>query len=202
MSHGKRYTALERKKILDFLEAHTYDETMKEYNVSQMTLARWVKRMKNRRGRLNDYIIKPEQIPEIQLFLNMLELLEEIKDVFLISSTGQLVKASSSQITEHSDLIFQDPNGIVPLVSKLFANTEEFTHSVFQNLQGDEKSMELNIFSEIVINTSQGVVLVSGLGSKAAVMIIFEEYCKIKEIYSTHYHYINQILTGLEKKLE
>ncbi len=38
MSHGKRYTAKERKDILNYLDNHTYQETVDKYGVSEMSL--------------------------------------------------------------------------------------------------------------------------------------------------------------------
>lgn len=194
MSHGKRYSAKERKQILAYLESHTYEETVKEFEVSQMTLARWVKRKKERETRFPTYNFAEAKIPEIQMFLKMLELMEEIDTVFLVSTTGQLLTTPVSPPSI-------DQARIVPLISKLLSNVDVYVQDLLQAI--DQKALveTVHLFSEIMVKTVFGIVLVVGLNTQAVIMIVFNKSCSNEDIFATHNHYISQILTGLKKIL-
>ncbi len=198
MSHGKRYTAKERKQILKFLETHTYEETVKEYDVSQMTIARWVKRKKARENQFPHYSIPTEQIPEIHPYLKMLDLMDDIDSVFLVSSSGQLHIPSSSPNSKEKI----DPTRIVPVIAQLLANTHGSIKQFFHTLHHDTDSLGYSTsFTEILLNTVFGVVFVVGLGTKAVILLVFHKSCTTKDIFITHHRYITQILTGLQKVL-
>ncbi|WP_371806619.1 hypothetical protein [Candidatus Lokiarchaeum ossiferum] len=195
LSHGKRYSAKERKEILHFLETHTYEETVKEFEVSQMTLARWVKRKKERETRFPTYSFPEAQVPEIQTFLKILELMDEINTVFLVSSTGQLLASPNSPPSI-------DQTRIVPLISKLLATIDVSSQDLLQVLDQEAFIPEnIPLFSEILINTAFGVVFVVGLNTKVVIMIIFNKSCSTVDIFGKHHHYITRILTELRKVL-
>ncbi|MHA1746921.1 MAG: hypothetical protein ACTSWW_13045 [Promethearchaeota archaeon] len=202
MSHGKRYTAKERKEIMNFLASHTYEETMKEYSVSQMSLARWVKR-KNRAAIQVESPIKVENIPDIQHFLYMLELMEEISTAYVASTTGMLFTSSSSPSNENAKGIFKDQSRIMPLIGLMLSNTQNITQKLIQNLSNDRASTEIGpLFTEILLNTVIGVVYLVELGPSAVSLIIFDKSCSPQEIFSTHHRYIEQILTRIRKLVE
>ena len=89
MSQGKRYDAKERKEILEYLEKTSYRETMEEYGVSQMSLARWVKNKKRRETlpeKLNEEIQK-----EIEIYLKLIDNMDQVKTTVLITDGGGLI---------------------------------------------------------------------------------------------------------------
>ncbi|MHA2258888.1 MAG: helix-turn-helix domain-containing protein [Promethearchaeota archaeon] len=45
--HGRRYSFIEKKEILHYLETHTYKDTSEKYRISEPTLARWRKMIKS-----------------------------------------------------------------------------------------------------------------------------------------------------------
>ena len=202
MSHGKRYTAKERKEIMNFLASHTYEETVKEYAVSQMTLARWVKR-KNRATIQVESPIKVENIPDIQHFLYMLELMEEISTAYVASTTGMLFTSSSSPSNENAKGIFKDQSRIMPLIGLMLSNTQNITQKLIQNLSNDSPSTGIGpLFTEILLNTVIGVVYLVELGPSAVCLIIFDKSCNTQEIFSTHHQYFTKILSQIRKLVE
>lgn len=46
-NHGRRYSFVEKKEILDFLERNTYKVTSEKYGISETTLSRWKKALKS-----------------------------------------------------------------------------------------------------------------------------------------------------------
>ena len=48
MAYGKRYSKEEKEEIMQYRQNHTYRETVDKYNISQMTLARWARKRKNK----------------------------------------------------------------------------------------------------------------------------------------------------------
>jgi hypothetical protein len=98
MSQGKRYDAKERKEILEFLENHSYRETMDKYGVSQMSLARWVKN-KRRRETLPAKLDEKIQ-EEIEIYLKLIENMEHVKATALITNGGGLILPASMDSRE------------------------------------------------------------------------------------------------------
>ena len=101
-SPGKRYSAKERKEILEYLEKTSYRDTMEKYQVSQMSLARWVKNKKHQeQPRVNiDEKIKKE----IAIYLKLIDNMDNVKTTALITDGGGLVQPAtvgSQEITQN-----------------------------------------------------------------------------------------------------
>ncbi len=173
MSTGKRYTLAEKRKILRHLQDHTYEETSKEFGVSQMTLARWSKRIMldnpndetfgepNTSGGANQ---ASERMKFIESLLQVLKFNEEVKYVALISDAGQLITSVGTE--EVSD-------------DKLVANTAAIL-AVHDRTAREFRQGMLNLVYTVASN---GGMLIAGAGPHACVVMLLDNGVNLVQFF-------------------
>ncbi len=164
MSHGKRYTAKERKDILSYLENHTYQETIEKFGVSQMSLARWVKNKKKRETNTTPPLLNTESQNELQIYLKIVEKMDNVIATAIITAAGELILPENSGF--HS--IFSNVNHISVLTSKFLLCAQGFTSAVMN----EQKNKDLQ-FDDISIKTPVGRFLMHSIGKKAVLVVLF-----------------------------
>ncbi len=175
MATGTRYSKEQREEILAFLEDHTYEETQTKFGVSQMTLARWVKRARRMEMRLdtNTLTISTEQKQDLELMVKMLQLLEGVESVVIINQSGDSIASALGPK--------EKINRIVTTAVALLAIGERTGES----LGGFVK--------EVYVETSGRKILVVEAGKKAVLTIIFSVDANHQDIVTHNFYHIDRI---------
>ena len=106
MSQGRRYTREEKKEILQFRLNHTYQETSQKFGVSEMTLARWARRIDTNTSHLRfDKLIDTNTSSQKDRIMNLnynswlqvIGAIEEVKAVAIISDFGEILAFQSRE---------------------------------------------------------------------------------------------------------
>lgn len=175
MSHGTRYSKEERMNILQYRQSHTYQETAKEFGVSQMTIARWEKRyMRNitntKAVEIDSFLTREE----FTALLQVVKFLEGVKMVALISAEGQVLSSvGDAGISEEM---------VAAQTIRLLSTTEQLAQGVgFQ-------STELAL-----VKTQTGMFLVLGAGPLAVMVIIFDATVDLTRIVSQDLAMIDRV---------
>jgi hypothetical protein len=188
MSHGKRYSAKERKEILDFLENHTYQETMDYFGVSQMSLARWVKNKKKRDTNTNSTPLALEVQKEIKLYLKLLEKSEQIKAAAIVTVAGELIIPEPMGFQE----IFPRIEDLIVTVSNFLLCAQGFTSAVVNHKKPKETT-----FDNISIKTSLGYILIKSVRN-AVIVILLNPNLSLQSFYAEYSPFFTQILMGIK----
>ena len=189
MSHGKRYTVKERKEILAFLENHTYQETMEKFEVSQMSLARWVKNKEKRNTNTTPPLLEDEIQKELQIYLKVIENSENVRAVAIVTAAGELILPETKGF--HS--IFSDVYDVSKITSNLLLCAKGFTAGVVN----DQKQVD-PVFDDVSISTPKGTFLLKGIGFSGALVTLFDVECLINEIFTQELRFINQIIQQMK----
>jgi len=203
MSHGKRYGVKERKEILEYLQSHTYQETMEKFDVSQMSLARWVKNQKRREEPyatiplLNVSLLNADSVKEIQIYLKLLENLENVRAVSLITAAGELILPETKENTDNSAVesvksgfrsIFSNEFDIIPIITNFLLCTHGFTQAVTVKVP---KQIS-HLFDNLSVKTPIGTFLLKDTGM-AILVVLFKPSIDLDEIIVKDYQLIKQI---------
>jgi len=189
MSHGKRYSAKERKDILIYLENHTYQETEDKFNVSQMSLARWVKNKKKRETNTAPLILGNEKQKELQIYLNLIDNLDNIRATAIVTAAGELILPETNSF--HS--FFRNVNDVSVITSNLLLCAKGFTAGVVN----DQKKVD-PVFDDVSIRTPKGTFLLKAIGSSGVLVTLFEVECLFAEIFTQELRFINQIIQQMK----
>ena len=191
MSHGKRYSAKERREILKYLENHTYQETMDKFEVSQMSLARWVKNKEQRETNTLSSLLSQETKNELQIYLNLIESTENVRAVALVTVAGELILPQTMGFSS----IFQKVEDVSKITANLLLCAQGFTSAVVN----DQKSMKAT-FDDISIKTPLGTFFLNGVG-KAVLVTLFTPDCNLHNILVQDSDLLAQIKSQIEKIL-
>ena len=193
MSHGKRYSAKERKEILSYLENHTYQETMEKYKVSQMSLARWVKQKENRNTNTTPPLLPIETQKEIHIYLKMLENMDNVNATETITAAGELILPENSGF--HS--IFTDINDITKTTSNFLLCAQGFTAAVMNEQKHKDPK-----FNDLSIRTPVGTFFMHSVGNRAVLVVLFKPEYDLGENFGRDSYFINNVCTQLLQVFE
>jgi hypothetical protein len=191
MSHGKRYSAMERKDILKFLENHTYQETMDKFGVSQMSLARWVKNQKKRETTTSSSLLNDKIQKELQIYLNLIENSDNIRAAAIITAAGELLLPESMGLQS----FFGNVNEIIPIISNFLLCAQGFTAAVVN----EQKQMNV-VFDDLSIKTPIGTFVISSVG-RAVLVTLNSPELDLQEIFAQDSNFISRIKNHIFKKL-
>lgn len=170
MSQGKRYGREEKKEILQFRQNHTYFETSQKYGVSEMTLARWSRKLKDKDSKEEHISGDEKYLPLIRV----LKYLEGVKAAAFVNEEGMVV--ASLMIGGESEDI------LVRITAALLA-------------AADRTSEELDIgnLETIIIKSSEGICLIRGTGPSMCLTILFDENMDLSRIVTQAFPFIERI---------
>jgi hypothetical protein len=191
MSHGKRYSAKERKDILKYLETHTYQETVDKYGVSEMSLARWVKNKTRRETNTQAPLLDKETQREFQIYLNLIESGDKINAVAVVTAAGELLLPETNGFGS----IFRNVNDVSKITANFLLCAQGFTAGVMN----DQKQKDVK-FDDISINTPIGTFSISEVG-KAVLVVLFSLDCSKHDILIHDSHILSKIKVQMKKIL-
>ena len=179
MSTGKRYSKEEKEEILRYRTTHTYQETVTQYGVSQMTLARWSHAFKD---------IKPaeERVSGDSSFstlLSVIKYLEGVKAVAIINDNGELV----------ADMMDPDINEDVLLY---------ITIPLLGLWDRTNKDLGLGNPQMMITKNANGIMIIMSAGKTALLSIIFSNAVEISTVLTQHLSMIDRVREDIIKKLE
>jgi predicted regulator of Ras-like GTPase activity (Roadblock/LC7/MglB family) len=120
MSQGRRYSREEKKEILQFRQTHTYQETSQKFGVSEMTLARWSKRIDT-----HTYIKDRPLNSNFNSWLQVIGAIREVKAVAVISDLGEIVAILNRDNLDEDMILVETAN--------LLAKNSEAIERLYKN---------------------------------------------------------------------
>ncbi len=173
MSTGRRYSLTEKREILRYRANHTYEETSQKFGVSQMTLARWSKRImlnSSNTGKLDLSHTSDAATPEserlkfIGSLLDVLKFNEGVKYVALISDSGEFI-ASTGAKEVPDEMVLANTAALLALgdrASRAF-------------MQGD--------LDMVLTKASSGATLILGAGPKACLVMFLDDTMNLLQFF-------------------
>jgi hypothetical protein len=192
MSHGKRYSAKERKEILEYLGNHTYQETMDKFGVSQMSLARWVKNKKKRDTNTSSALLTAEIRNEVQLYLKLLEKSELIQASAIVTASGEVIMPETTGFQQ----IFLREEELAVIISNFLLCAQGFTSAVMNH-----QKLKDTKFDDLSIQTPLGYFSIKGVG-QAVLVILIQSEINLYSFYTQYSAFLNQIQISLKDILD
>ena len=183
MSYGKRYSATERKEILNYLNEHTYEETMEKFGVSQMSLARWIKNKKKRDTNTIPPLLENEVQKELQVYLGLIENSKIVRAAAIVTAAGELILPESMGFQS----IFSNVHDITSSVSNFLLCAKGFTSAVV-----NEQKQGSPVFDDLSIKTPMGIFLISSV-KRAVLVTLFSPELNLHDAISHDANFISKI---------
>jgi transposase-like protein len=105
MSQGRRYSREEKKEILQFRLTHTYQETSQKFGISEMTLARWARRIDT-----HTYIKDRPLNSNFNSWLQVIGAIREVKAAAVVSDFGEIVAILNRENLNEDIILVQTAN--------------------------------------------------------------------------------------------
>lgn len=176
MSQGKRYGTEEKKEILQYRQTHTYLETSQKYGISEMTLARWSRKLRDKDSREEHITGEQKYIP----LIHGIKYLEGVKAAAIVNDEG---------IALASYLIGGESEDALRLISVALLAAADHA--------SDE--LETGNIETILIKCVEGLILIQGAGPKLCIAIVFNEKMDITTIASQAFPILNRICQDAKK---
>ena len=161
MSSGKRYSKEEKEEIMHYRQSHTYRETADKYSVSQMSLARWSQKYKNK-------VVTGDRFTGDPAYKAPLQALKYIEGVKAIGIFSDMTDGSSvASLTDNNiseDVLFL---AMITLLSATVRSTED---------------LNLGIFNMLLTKHSDGFLLLRGISPTLVMIVIYGENTDIHKI--------------------
>ena len=160
MSSGKRYSKEEKEEIMYYRQTHTYRETADKYSVSQMTLARWSQKYKNKAVTGDRY----SGDPAYKTLLQVLKYIKGVKAIGVFSdmSDGSVASLTDNNISE--DVLF------LAMITSLSATVRS------------TESLNLGTFNLLLSRHSQGFLVIPGISPTLIMIMVYDETTDINKI--------------------
>ena len=180
MSSGKRYSKEEKEEIMHYRQNHTYRETADKYKVSQMSLARWSQKFKNK-------VVTGDRFtgdPVYKVPLQALKYIEGVKaiGVFSDNTDGSSV-ASLTDDNISEDVLF------LAMITSLSATVRS------------TESLDLGTFNLLISRHSKGFLVIPGISQTLIMIIIYGENTDINKIIKD-LPYIERVGQDISKRYE
>ncbi len=181
MSSGKRYSKDEKEEIMHYRHNHTYRETADKYSVSQMTLARWSRKIKNKELDGDRFTGDPAY----KTFLHVLKYLEGVKAIALVSDmTDGSSVASIIDNDVNEDALFL---AMLTILSATARSTEEIA---------------LGQLNTVLTRNSDGILLIRGVGPTLLMIMIYDGNSDIHKIVTQDFPLIDRVREDISKRFE
>jgi predicted regulator of Ras-like GTPase activity (Roadblock/LC7/MglB family) len=178
MSTGRRYSLAEKREILRYRADHTYEATCQKFGVSQMTLARWSKRIMmqadNTTNTPKDSSPLVEKVKFLESLLQVLKFNEGVLSVSLVNDMGEIVTSVGTQMVGQ-ELIAANTAAMLALGER---SSRTF-------MQGN-----LDI---IFTRSSEGATLIAGAGQHAVIVLLFEGSVDLIKLFTQDFPVIDKI---------
>jgi transposase-like protein len=181
MSSGKRYSKEEKAEIMQYRQTHTYKETADKYSVSQMTLARWSRKYKNKQVDGDRFTGDPAY----KTFLKVLKYLEGVKSValFSIMTDGSAV-ASISDNNISEDVLFLNMTAVLSAAGR---SSEE---------------LGLGTLDMLMSKCREGLLLIQGINPNLLVIMIYGGKVDVQKIVNQDFPFIDRVRLDILSKFE
>ncbi len=180
MSSGKRYSKEEKEKIMYYRQTHTYRETADKYKVSQMTLARWSQKFKNK-------VESGDRFTGDPAYKSPLQALKYIEGVKAIGIFSDMTDGSSvASLTDNNiseDVLF------LAMITSLSATVRS------------TESLNLGTFNLLLSRHSKGFLTISGISPNLLMIMIYGENTDILKIIQ-NLPYIERVGQDISKRYE
>jgi len=136
--YGKRYSKEEKEEIMQYRKTHTYRETADRYSVSQMSLARWNRKLKTES--VGEFRYTGD--PDYRTFLQTLKYLEGVRAVALYSIGSSVTSIIDNKISD--DVIS------LAMIKFLSEKTREICEKISKDIKYIELSSRADFQEEFV----------------------------------------------------
>ncbi|OLS13512.1 MAG: hypothetical protein RBG13Loki_2883 [Promethearchaeota archaeon CR_4] len=183
MSYGRRYSLAEKREILRYRETHTYEETSQKFGVSQMTLARWSKRISRWSNRdMTNTPTTPKPIVELPYgvrldlwsLLQVLKSIDGVNVISLVSDEGKSIASLGTETVNEGKLLAMT----AALLSLGERSSREFE-------QGNLEMM--------LTKANGGTTLVVGAGEHAVLVMLFDASADLSKLFARDFPLIDKI---------
>jgi predicted regulator of Ras-like GTPase activity (Roadblock/LC7/MglB family) len=181
MSSGKRYSKEEKQEIMHYRQNHTYQETAEKFNVSQMTLARWSRKYKNK-------IIDGDRFvgdTSYKTYLQVLKYLDGVKLIALYSdsSRGDAIAAITDE-NIGEDALFMSMTALLSTISRM---TDD---------------LKLGNLDMVITKNKKGIILIQGINTNLLIIILYRDVIDIHRIINDDSKLIEKVCNDIAKEYE
>lgn len=172
MATGKRYSKAEKEAIMHYRQSHTYQETADKFSVSQMTLARWAKKYR-------DKTVKGDRFsgdPKYHSLLQVLRYLQGVKGVAVFSemTMGEPVASICEQSISEDVLAMS----MMALLSGTARATDD---------------LDLGSLNVVLTKNKKGYLLIRGISVDLLIIILFDQSTNFASIISEDFSFIDRV---------
>ncbi|MHA1522724.1 MAG: hypothetical protein ACTSRK_21380 [Promethearchaeota archaeon] len=178
MSSGKRYSKDEKEEIMYYRQTHTYRETADKYSVSQMTLARWGRKYKNKQV-TRDYFTGD---PAYKTFLQILKYLEGVKAVAIFSDM-----TDGSAVASITDNNLSEDTLFLAMIGLLSAGARS------------TKDIGLGALDMMMTKNKDGILYIRGLGPTLLMIMIYDGNVDVHRIVTQDFVLIDRVRQDISK---